>query len=212
MENRRDNVLVMEAFLDDETAVPSFRYSFTEEVSNKETWNFDLPLSLLTGGKKAGRVRVGISGKDYSENGVFDNTTVIYLDTEELSFLEQPADLSVPAGSGAVFSAAAAGGRTPYRYQWQQKLPQGNWQDIPGETGDSLELKAVTEDMNGSQYRLAVRDANDNSVRSREAVLTVRKVPHTGDSTPIGWYLAGIVAAVSVLGYLGLKRKKEQTG
>ena len=211
MENRRDNVLVMEAYLDDETAVPSFRYSFTEEVSNKETWNFDLPLSLLTGGKKASRVRVGISGKDYSENGVFDNTTVIYLDTEELSFPEQPADQSVLAGSGAVFRAAAAGGRTPYRYQWQERLPQGDWHDMPGETGDTLEVKAVTEDMNGNRYRLVLRDANDNSVRSREAVLTVRKVPHTGDSTPIGWYLAGIAAAVCLLGTLGLKRKKEQT-
>ena len=39
---RNANAVVMEAFLDEE-AEPVFRYSLPEEVSDKETWNFDMP-------------------------------------------------------------------------------------------------------------------------------------------------------------------------
>lgn len=78
-EARKSNMVVMEAFLDDETT-PVFRYSLPEEVSDTESWNFDLPLSLLTGGRSAEKVTVKVSGKDYVEIGEFDNKTEIWLD------------------------------------------------------------------------------------------------------------------------------------
>jgi hypothetical protein len=78
-EARKSNMVVMEAFLDDETT-PVFRYSLPEEVSDTESWNFDLPLSLLTGGRSAEKVTVKVGGKDYVEIGEFDNKTEIWLD------------------------------------------------------------------------------------------------------------------------------------
>lgn len=87
--SRRSNVVVMEAFLDNEDT-PVFRYSLPDEVSDTETWNFDLPLSLLTDGRKAGKVTVKVGGKNYVENGEFDNSTVIYLEPDALVILTQP--------------------------------------------------------------------------------------------------------------------------
>ena len=205
---RSANAVVMEAFLDEETT-PVFRYSLPEEVSDKETWNFDLPLSLLTGGRSASKVTVKISGKNYKEVGDVDNSAVILLETEALSFLTQPDDMNAPVGSPAVFHAAVMGGRAPYKYQWQVKTPGGEWADIPGENADTLTLRAVTEDMSGNMYRLVVTDFSGYSVTSRAATLTVKQVPHTGDTAPLFWYAMGMGAAVSAILFILVKRKKE---
>ena len=76
---------------------------------------------------------------------------------------------------------------------------------------NTLTLKAVELEMSGNQYRLLVTDASDYSVQSRAAELTVKKVPHTGDTTPILWYVLGVTAAAAVIVYILLKRKKEET-
>ena len=201
------NTVVMEAFLDEETE-PVFRYSLPDEVSDKETWNFDMPLSLLTAGRSASKVTVKIKGRNYEEVGDVDNTTVIFLDTEDLTFLTQPSSLDVPEGSGAVFHAAVIGGRTPYRYQWQALAPKGTWTDLEGENSDTLTLKAVTQEMNGNHYRLTVTDASDYSAVSNAATLSIKKVPRTGDHTPIVWYAAGILAASGMIVYIMLRKKK----
>ena len=205
---RSANAVVMEAFLDEETT-PVFRYSLPEEVSDKETWNFDLPLSLLTDGRSASKVTVKINGKNYKEVGDVDNSAVILLETEALSFLTQPDDMNAPVGSPAVFHAAVMGGRAPYKYQWQVKTPQGSWEDLPGENSDTLTLKAVTQEMSGNQYRLTVTDASGYSATSRAATLTVKQVPHTGDTAPLFWYAMGMGAAVSAILFILVKRKKE---
>jgi LPXTG-motif cell wall-anchored protein len=207
-DSRSANTVVMEAFLDEETE-PVFRYSLPDEVSDKETWNFDLPLSLLTDGRSASKVTVKISGKNYKEVGDVDNSVVILLDTDVLSFLTQPDDVNAPAGSPAAFHAAVIGGRAPYKYQWQVKTPQGSWEDLPGENSDTLTLKAVTQEMSGNQYRLTVTDASGYSATSRAATLTVKQVPHTGDTAPLFWYAMGMGAAVSAILFILVKRKKE---
>ena len=139
-----------------------------------------------------------------------DNSVVILLDTDALSFLTQPDDVNAPAGSPAAFHAAVIGGRTPYKYQWQVKTPKGQWEDLPGENSDTLTLKAVTEDMSGNQYRLTVTDASDYSATSRAATLTVKAVPHTGDDAPLVWWMIGAAVAVTGIAYVMMKRKREE--
>ena len=202
------NMVVMEAFLDEETT-PVFRYSLPEEVSDKATWNFELPLSLLTDGRSASKVTVTVKGKNYTETGEHDNSAVILLDTETLTFLAQPESLEVPEGSEAVFRGAAYGGRMPYKYQWQVKTPKGSWSSLEGETSDTLTLRAVTKEMNDNQYRLTVTDASGNSAASSAAALRIKGVPHTGDTAPILWYVLGILAAGSVIFWMLRRKKKE---
>ena len=207
-DGRAKNAVVIEAFLDDETE-PVFRYSLPEEVSDKETWNFDLPLSLLTDGRSAAKVTIKVRGRNYDETGEHDNSAVILLDADTLRFLAQPESLEVPAGAEAVFRGAAIGGRTPYKYQWQVKTPRGAWQDMAGETGDSLTLRAVTRDMHGNQYRLKVTDASGYTAVSAAATLTVKDVPHTGDTAPLLWYALGILAAAGLIAYVIRRKKKD---
>lgn len=207
--SRTANAVVMEAYLDDETA-PVFRYSLPDEVSDKETWNFDLPLSLLTDGRSASKVTVKIKGKNYKEVGDVDNSAVILLDTDALSFLTQPDDVSAPIGSPAVFHAAVIGGRSPYKFQWQMRTSKGSWEDLPCETAAALTLKAVTLDISGNQYRVIVTDASDYTVTSRAATLTVKKVPNTGDDAPVIWWIGGTAIALMGIAYVIIKRKKEQ--
>ena len=206
-DRRNANAVVMEAFLDEETT-PVFRYSLPEEVSDKETWNFDLPLSLLTDGRSASKVTVKINGKQYREVGDVDNSVVILLETDALAFMTQPEDVSVPVGASAAFHAAVIGGRTPYQYQWQMKTPKGSWEDLSGENSDTLTLKAVTMDLSGNQYRLIVTDASGYSVVSRAASLTVRQVPRTGDDAPLIWLVVGAAVGLLGIGIVSVKRKK----
>ena len=207
-DSRSANTVVMEAFLDDETT-PVFRYNLLDEVSDKETWNFDVPLSLLTGGRSASKVTVKIKGRDYKEAGDVDNSVEILLDTEDLTFLTQPKSQTVPAGSGVSFRASATGGRKPYKYQWQKKAPGGAWVVMEGENNELLALSAVTADMDGTQYRLVITDASGYSITSSPATLTVKRVPLTGDTAPLLWYAAGLLAATAVIVFI-LRKKKQQ--
>ena len=152
---------------------------------------------------------VKIKGKNYKEVGDMDNVAVILLDAEALSFLTQPSDVNLPAGAGVTFYAAVIGGRTPYKYQWQVKTPKGTWTDMEGENADTLILKGVTLVMSGNQYRMTVTDASDYTAQSRAATMTVKQVPHTGDTAPIVWYAVGIAAAACVIAFIMLRKKKE---
>ena len=205
---RNSSTVVLEAFLDDETT-PVFRYSLPEEVSDKETWNFDLPLALLTDGRSAAKVTVRVAGRNYMENGEFDNKAVIYLEADNLAFIVQPESREVTESADVVFHAEAIGGRTPYQYQWQVKTPDGAWTDLEGEIAGTLTLKTVTQDMSGSLYRLMITDASGYAAWSSEASLTVKQVPHTGDTAPLLWYAAGIAAALGAVAFIALRKKKE---
>lgn len=206
--SRDANIQIMEAYLDDEKE-PCFRYNLQAEVSDKETWNFDVPLSMLTDNRRAGKVTVKIKGKNYKEVGDVDNSVEILLDAETLSVRTQPESQDVPAGGEAVFHSEPAGGRAPYRYQWQVKKPGGQWTDLEGETTDTLRVSGVTAEESGTQYRLVITDASDYTVTTYAATLTVKQVPPTGDSVPLVWYALGIFAAIGVLACIALKKKKE---
>ena len=80
---------------------------------------------------------------------------------------------------------------------------------MAGETGDSLTLRAVTRDMHGNQYRLKVTDASGYTAVSAAATLTVKDVPHTGDTAPLLWYALGILTAAGLIAYVIRRKKKD---
>ena len=151
-----------------------------------------------------------MSGKNYKEVGDVDNSVEILLESDTLSFLSQPQSQNVPLGGEASFRAAATGGRMPYRYQWQVKTGRGAWADIPGENTETLILKAVTKEMNGSQYRLVVTDTSGYMAQSSPASLTVKDVPLTGDTAPILVYALGLATALGTVAYIVFRRRKEE--
>ncbi len=211
--SRSANSVVLEAFLDDEET-PVFRYSLPEDVSDKETWSLEMPLSLLTDGRSAYKVTLEVTGKDYTERTLLSNRDVIYLDTASLMVITQPEDQTVPEGSEAVFSVGVSGGVGPYQYQWQVKTPGGSWVDITGATGSSLTLRGVTLDMTGNLYRCVITDALGDSVTSSSAKLTVTRVPKTGDDAPLLWWLLGILLSLAGFVFVlrGRKRGDRQCG
>lgn len=208
----RGGTIVIEAFPDGED-IPVFRYVFGEDVNDRRTWSLDVPLKVLTGGRKASDLYVTVEGRDFVENGDFDNYTVLQLDTDPLVIVEQPADRKVPAGGAAVFRVAASGGRTPYFYQWQMQAPGGEWTDLEEEWEDSLNPVNIPMDFNGYRFRCVVTDDDGYSVTSAPALLTVYRVPRTGDGAPLAWWIIGAAAAAAGLVLVVLlwrSRKKEQ--
>ncbi|MFZ5541620.1 MAG: immunoglobulin domain-containing protein [Pseudomonadota bacterium] len=81
------------------------------------------------------------------------------------SIVQQPASVSVPAGRPTSFSVVASG--PALTYQWRR-----NGIDIPGATGSSYAIAAVSAADNGVRFSVVVRN-NYGSVTSAEATLTV---------------------------------------
>lgn len=89
-----------------------------------------------------------------------------------ITITEQPASVSVEAGTAAEFSVTATGATG---YQWQMQSPtDAVFVDISGETTSTLELSTsdVTLDANGNRYRCKL--TNSSGARyTIPAVLTV---------------------------------------
>ena len=205
--SRSANNVVLEAFLDDEET-PVFRYSLPEDVSDKETWTLEMPLSLLTDGRSAYKITLEVTGKDYTERTLHSNRDTIYLDVTSLLIITQPEDQTVPEGSEATFHVDVSGGVAPYKYQWQVKTPGGDWVDIEGATGATLTLRGVTLDMTGYQYRCVITDALGETVISQPATLTVTTIPKTGDDAPLAWWLTGAALGLAGFAWILLRKRR----
>jgi hypothetical protein len=84
----------------------------------------------------------------------------------------QPANVTVCSGGNATFSVTATG-----TYQWQVSTAAvPAFTNIPGATGSSLTLTAVTAGMSGNQYRCVVT-GQCGSTNSNAATLTVNVAP-----------------------------------
>lgn len=85
--------------------------------------------------------------------------------------IEQPADVTVAAGTQAQFAVTV--NLTGMNYQWQVSADNGvTWTDIPNATIAILQISPATTAMNGYLYRLQVSDC-DHAGISGGAVLTV---------------------------------------
>lgn len=89
--------------------------------------------------------------------------------------------MEVNEGENAIFNVEATGSNLTY--QWQKSTDNGsNWTDLVGVTGVTCTIANTTTAMNGEQYRCIVTDANDNSVTSNTAILTVNARQDSGGS------------------------------
>ena len=93
---------------------------------------------------------------------------------DELAIVSQPTDLTVTEGDDATFNVSATGSGA-LTYQWLVGTTE-----IPGETGSSLILPAVSLADTGAVYSVRVSDANGFLI-SDVVTLTVNpNVPVTG--------------------------------
>lgn len=135
-------------------------------------------------------------------SSLFDNTglRVAYTDTftrvvqtvtcTQVSLNSQPAAVTACGGTDAVFSISAAG--TAPEYQWQVSTDGGNtFTDIPGASGPSLTLPAVSATLNGNLYRVRVSNDCPSNATSAAALLNVNApatllTPPQGNAVCVG--------------------------
>ena len=133
---------------------------------------------------------------NYEEYADVDNHVRLLLITQ-LCIIEQPVSIPVSAGQEAVFTVKAAGGKAPYRYQWQRMTGTDRWEDIPGANQDTYRIESVKEEHNGLTVRCVVTDQFGDYVLSDSATLTL--LPQTGDSSQLTlWLLLALSAAAVV--------------
>ena len=96
---------------------------------------------------------------------------------------EQPLSATALVGDTATFHVTVEGlGSVTYR--WQRRTGESAaWEDILGAVGSSYTTSSLNMSHNGYQYRVIVTDALNNTITSNAAVLTVTKLPVTGDSS-----------------------------
>lgn len=92
-----------------------------------------------------------------------------------LAFTTNPTDALVESGKTASFAVQAAGDGVTY--QWQRKKPGGDWTDMTGKAGATLELGAVSEGDDGSLFRCVATSSLGTVKTSTEAKLTVVSAP-----------------------------------
>ncbi len=86
---------------------------------------------------------------------------------------QHPQSQTIPAGQPVTFSCNASG-PTPLNFQWQR-----NNVDIPGATGTSYMIGAVTPGDNNAQFRCVATNAF-GTANSNNATLTVTSAPNPG--------------------------------
>lgn len=86
-----------------------------------------------------------------------------------LSISTQPTPQSATAGQTATFTVTAAGGSTPYSYQWMK-----NGAAIPGGTSSGYTTPVTTTADNGSQFSVKITDSSGSTLTSSNALLSVQ--------------------------------------
>ena len=174
-----------------------FTHRFVRSMGDDFGYSMDIPLRELTKNRSLQALDLYVSADgDYEEYADVDNHVRLLLITQ-LCIIEQPVSIPVSAGQEAVFSVAAAGGKAPYRYQWQRMVGPDRWEDIPGANQDTYRIESVKEDQNGLTVRCVVTDQFGDYVLSDSATLTL--LPQTGDSSQLALWLLLAAASATVL-------------
>jgi hypothetical protein len=119
------------------------------------------------GAGDAGNYDVVITGT--CPPSITSNMAVLTVNT--VSITTQTANQAVCVGANTIFTVGANGNNLTY--QWQVSTGGGPFTNISGATSTSLTLNAVTQSMNGNQYRVVV----SGSLNSNAATLTVNSLP-----------------------------------
>ena len=174
-----------------------FTHRFVRSMGDDFGYSMDIPLRELTKNRSLQALDLYVSADgDYEEYADVDNHVRLLLITQ-LCIIEQPVSIPVSAGREAVFSVAAAGGKAPYRYQWQRMVGPDRWEDIPGANQDTYRIESIKEDQNGLTVRCVVTDQFGDYVLSDSATLTL--LPQTGDSSQLALWLLLAAASATVL-------------
>ncbi|HRN80353.1 MAG TPA: M36 family metallopeptidase [Ferruginibacter sp.] len=105
----------------------------------------------------------------------YADTSALVVETvtcNDVAITTQPVNVTVCAGSNAVFTVAVSG--TAPTYQWQVSTDGGNtWGNIPTATTATLTLTGVTAGQNNTRYRVITGNTCPSSVTSTGVTLTV---------------------------------------
>ncbi len=124
-------------------------------------------------------LKIDDAGNLYFLSRVRGQVRRISFGSQPSSITDQPDSQTVTIGDDATFTVAASG-EAMLSFQWQRaESGTTNWQNIPGETGNTLMLSNVQNSDNGDQFRVIVTDSFDRSVISDAATLTA-----TSDQPP----------------------------
>lgn len=88
-----------------------------------------------------------------------------------LHLISSPADVAIPAGAGASFTAAFEGSPAP-AVHWEEAPADGPWADIAGASASTYALSAFAVSDDGARFRAVATNAF-GEVASDAAVLTV---------------------------------------
>lgn len=183
-----------------------FTHQFVQSMGDDFGYSMDIPLRELTKGRSLQNLDLYVmsANGDYEEYAGVDNHVRLLLITQ-LCIIEQPVSIPVSAGQEAVFTVKAAGGKAPYRYQWQRMTGTDRWEDIPGANQDTYRIESVKEEHNGLTVRCVVTDQFGDYVLSDSATLTL--LPQTGDSSQLTLWLLLALASAAVLVMAGRKAR-----
>ena len=129
----------------------------------------------------------------YDDNGksVKTRTATLTVTTSSLVVTSQPMDVSTSEGEDATFTVAASGGKTPYTYEWRrirkadsEDMDLSDWSYLSGSRTDTLTIKNLVAGENGDLYYCIITDANNKTVTSDKATLTVSTSDLTGLANP----------------------------
>lgn len=174
-----------------------FRHKFRLDMGDDFGYSMDIPLRELTQSRSLQNLDLYVSADgNYDEYADVDNHVRLLLDTQ-LCIIEQPVSIPAAVGQEAVFTVKAAGGKAPYRYQWQRMTGTDRWEDIPGANQDTYRIASVKNEQNGLTVRCVVTDQFGDYVTSDSATLFI--LPQTGDSSQMTLWLLLALASVAGL-------------
>lgn len=156
--------------------IPGTTYSWTRNntasvtgISSSGTTDISGTLTNTT--SSAVTVTFTINSNGGGCSGTTVTSTVVV--NANASISTQPGNPSICEGANATLSVSATG--TGLSYQWQDNSG-GSMANISGATNATLNQNAVTNGMNGRQYRCVV-SGTCNSVTSNVGTLTVKPLP-----------------------------------
>ena len=107
----------------------------------------------------------------WSSNGTVD---IIDITESAAPTVSAPSSITVDTGEVATFETTVTGSPAP-TLQWQSKASGGDWSDIAGETGETLQVTAERA-LDGIQYRVVATNEH-GTAESAPATLSVEYAP-----------------------------------
>lgn len=202
----------------DGSTTPVFTHRFKEAIGEDFGYTLDIPAeSLLKGAASATAVFTLVNHEspndnpnqvDTSEYSTIDNQRTVKLGSG-LRIVQNPESIQAFENDSITFTVAAKGGSKPYTYQWQRRLGNTSWTNLPDSNAPVLTLNQVALMDNQAEYRCVVTDAYRITATSQSATLTVTPgIPKTGDDASLAlWTVMGLLSLMGAA-YLMAKRRR----